>query len=58
MLKISSKSAHDLLSNGWISDLDILYGDPDRHPNLITCFFYYLGSLHKIWLQSVHNFFE
>ena len=30
--------------------------DPVCHQNLITCSFYHSGPLHKISLQSVHNF--
>ena len=36
ILKIASKSAHNLLSNGRISDLGSQYGDPNQHQNLST----------------------
>ena len=56
MLKISLKSAHNLLSNGRISDArDTQQGDPDHYQNLITCSFYHTGPIHKISLQSVDN---
>ena len=48
ILKISYKSAHNLLSNGQI-------GDPDCDQNLITCTFYHPGPLHKVSVQSIHN---
>ena len=48
ILKLSSKSAHSLLSNGRISDWVGWHGDPDRYQNLITCSFYHPEPLHKI----------
>ena len=55
ILKILSKSAHNFLNNGRISDWTSQHGDPDCHQILKRFSFYQPESLHKILLQSVHN---
>ena len=53
-LEISSKFAHNLLSNCQISDLAV--SNPDCYQNVISCSFYHPRPIHKISLQSIYNF--
>ena len=49
ILKMSSKSCHNLLSNGWPNfQLGSYHGDQNRHQNVIIWFFYYPRPLYKI----------
>ena len=52
ILKISSKSAHNLLRNGWISNWTG-YGNPDHHKNLTDCSLYHCWTILKTSSKSI-----
>ena len=63
ILKISSISPHNLLSNDWIFWLDSQHGDLNYMSDILkhlfqTYSFHHHGPLHKLSTQSIPNFFS